>query len=1058
MQHSRQVLLSKTSLVRIQHAEQTGTEKEQELVKLRFKDLEYSEVTFKSIKSNPKNPTRFTGVIELTHRDGFEFTQTWTAADTVSFFKTAQHVELATVESFKDIIKPGLYFVKDVAEMVVLLRDEMGLEEVLSLLGYGFESGEVELIERHVQLKSPMTIGTLPVRRIFKKEDGTYSDGTRLEVTLSETNDVVVAGNPDFHPTLTVKYLPKKKPTVLKEGGVVLKEGSKLVTVTMMGVDKPIITGELVNGSFSTPLDLTGLVGEDISFLVTVGLADDVRTQEYSVQYVAENWSFQPITEPKYTRVGYPLELTGLVTSDLGNEPWGGFKTTITQPDGSTEVQELAPTGVVSVTTTPLIDGELNIDFKCGEGDNTVNVNYQIQPPVALGELAFSDVVVASSILNPEQLLELSGELKAFDGTTRTDAEVKVLFDDQEQKTIHPDIEGNLVATLPVANDDLDDKVIDVTLKHLELETAPIKVTIKPSAQVPHRFEVLNNSGYMGTPSELKFLIYDTKNRMVIGAEVTYQIGDGDVRPLVSQDEEYIIDMGDGVGETFNKSVKLTCQGLTDAVSWEWKIHEVVMPPLDVEPDDGEFVPNVPYAWSGTVTSPTGLVLDGLQVRLIDNGVLLATAPLVGGGYNGSFTPDEVKTYKLTAELSANGITYVTDVVNLEVTEGEVIEPTYELHYVVVGNPADIGGELYAEGTLTSNGGNVSNQTLDIYSGGNKVMTVDTDEEGKFRFDLQTEEPGAYSIGFGFGALVGEEIDVVVGGTQLEALSSFNFVDEVPANHPLNKPLELVLTALNQNGDAFTSGNDHVVVNSEDTSSEFDIEPTGRVVVTIVPKGKVGENTFTVTSKKSGEAIGEITVNFTADPTNATMVLAPWSTKELNKGQPASIVVQVNDQNDLPLSGVQVWGTLDGKGELVQMAETNEHGLATFTQIHHNLDQTTASFVVLGNTVLTHHFTWSDKTLPTKVSLDLKDWVFSEGTEVLVTGHVADSNNTPMEGEIVTLYNGETLEVLGQALSENNGLFSIELTGPFPATKVGVVAATESGIDQGTLEYFYNPS
>ncbi|BAW98229.1 putative hemagglutinin/hemolysin-related protein [Vibrio phage pTD1] len=610
MKHIRQILLDKTALIRISFAESKGDPAEIALTKSRFEGLTDDEVQFLSIKEPYQGAGRFIGKIKIVGRDGFEFTQQWSPGDTVPVLHDKDTTTIPSLEALKKIIVPGKYFVEDINELCLVIKAGMDVEEIQTLLGFRFEPGELELRLKHLNVKSVIVDGSLPVNQITPNADGTLSDGTALEVTRETSFEGGFAANP---------FAPKQFVTVARTNDAPIMGGTidKQFRAEFVGTYR---NGEVIEGTlddqnqYTLELDVANETTDDLRLKVNVGVDADKVTDVYSVEYVDEHWTIDQYTVAvDKPRAGLPLRFAGALTGAFTNRPWGYGdlqpKIVLTEVGVEPVEYDFLEDGTFDITHTPTKAGEMDVKFICGlpQDLNFAADTFTIMDELQLTDLVLGQLVADKTEVNADELVTLTSTLKSEDDLTMTSAQVSVMVDGNAVHQITPDEDGQLKYVYDVENDDLEPKVFQVKFSYPTGDSNIVEITVNATEQTPGRFEIILSEGELFKDGELRFKIYDTKDRPMVGTSGTWRREGGDPTPYVADGEEYVATISSPAGatEAMVESITLKCQALEEPVDFTWNL---VIRFSEIRMDDG-------LPTSGVVGDPlllSGLTLDQL--------------------------------------------------------------------------------------------------------------------------------------------------------------------------------------------------------------------------------------------------------------------------------------------------------------------------------------------------------------------------------------------------------------------------------------------------------------
>lgn len=626
MKHIRQILLDKTALIRISYAESKGDPAEIALAKARFEGLTDDEVQFLSINERYTGAGTYIGEIKITGRDGFEFKQEWSPGDTVPMLSTKERIKVPTLEVFRNIVIPGLYYVEDIAELCLVVKDSMTIPDIQHLLGFEFDPGELEVRLSHLKVQSPFVDGTLPLKTVTPNPDGTMTDGTGITVTDSSIAGNILPANP---------YAPTQYITVERVGSepVFSAEIDKAFKAEFVGSYRQ---GEIIEGSlaedntFSVDLDVKNQLTDDLQLLVSVGLDRDKLTDVYSVSYIDEHWAIgEYTTEVDLTRVGQPFRIAGSVSGDFGQTPWGNELLNpkiIVEEIGQEPVEiPFNVDGTFDVRHTPVVAGEMTVKFVCGlpQDLNVFSETHQILAALAVDDLILGPLSADKTEVGADELVTLTSSLKSADGLTLTDAPVDFLVDDQVLTQLFANPEGVLQHIYDVENDTTDPVTYAVKLRLGAEETNVITITVQPSDQIPGRFEILVNEGELFKPGELRFKIYDTVDRLMVGTSGTWFRENGAPKAYVVDGEEYVaqLDSPIDVENTVVESITLKCQSLETPVDFTWNLvrrfDEVFLEPTN--PTEG--VTDASITLSGKTLDQTDQPIANIPLVFKDDGL-----------------------------------------------------------------------------------------------------------------------------------------------------------------------------------------------------------------------------------------------------------------------------------------------------------------------------------------------------------------------------------------------------------------------------------------------------
>ncbi|AUR80912.1 hypothetical protein FDJ25_gp173 [Vibrio phage Aphrodite1] len=577
MKHIRQILLDKTALIRISYAESQGDPAEIALAKSRFDGLMDDEVQFLSIKERYEGAGTFIGEIKLTGRDGFEFVQEWSPGDTVPVLSKKERIKVPNLEVFRNIVIPGLYYVEDIAELCLVVKESMSILDIQKLLGFEFDPGELEVRLSHLKVQSPIVDGTLPLKTVTPNPDGTMTDGTGINITDSSVEGNILPANP---------YAPTQYITVERVGSepVMSAEIDKAFKAEFVGTYRQ---GEIIEGTlgedntFNLDLDLKNQQTDDLQMIVSVGLDRDKLTDVYSVTYIDEHWTIGEVTTPvELTRVGHPFRIAGHVVGDFGRTPWGDElhepKIIIEEVDQEPVVVQFDTNGMFDIQHTPVVAGDMTIKFVCGlpQDLNVFSETHQILTALSVDDLVLGPLTADKTEVRADELVTLTSTLRSSDGLTLTDTPVDFIVDDQVTSQLFASPEGVLEHIYDVENDTLDPVTYAVKLRLGADESNVITITVQPSDQVPGRFEIINDQGELFKEGELRFRIYDTVDRPMVGTSGTWFREGGAPKAYAVDGEEYVatLDSPVDVENTVVESITLKCQSLETPVDFTWNL------------------------------------------------------------------------------------------------------------------------------------------------------------------------------------------------------------------------------------------------------------------------------------------------------------------------------------------------------------------------------------------------------------------------------------------------------------------------------------------------------
>ncbi|AGB07301.1 hypothetical protein [Vibrio phage VP4B] len=313
------MLLDKTGSHRIGYAMSTSDLTAVNLAKARFEGLDYNETTFGEIKESWPNTKRYECEIELTGRDGFKFKQVWCPADVKAVLKDKASYQLPNMDELNMVVRPGLYFVTDVAELWVVALSADTVEEIKAHLGYIFEQNDLVIEDNTLSFSSEIVEGSLPMIKLVADEHGKVSDGSHIRFYAQGTPVV----NPHDQPIrITVEHSGQET-LVSKDVKVTFKEGP---------LKDQVFQGTLGNDNlftFEVELDYDSL-NKTSSALIQVGLTHDEYDDFGAAEIKPESWEITldgdvSQTQTIHVRAADPDVFTGNVQSSVDPEikPWG---------------------------------------------------------------------------------------------------------------------------------------------------------------------------------------------------------------------------------------------------------------------------------------------------------------------------------------------------------------------------------------------------------------------------------------------------------------------------------------------------------------------------------------------------------------------------------------------------------------------------------------------------------------------------------------------------------------------------------------------------------------
>lgn len=459
MKHIRQVLLDKTGSHRIGYAQSTGNLTEVNLAKARFEGLDYSETTFGEIKENWPNTKRYECEIELTARDGFKFKQVWCPADVKPVLKDKASVQLPNMAELSKVIRPGLYYITDVAELWVVALSSNTVEDIKEHLGFIFEENDIAIEDNYLSFSSEIVEGSLPMKKVDSDEHGKVTDGSGLY--FYAYGDPVI--NPHNQPIRVAVEYGGEEPLMSKDVKVTFKEGPLKDQVYQGTI------GEDNVFSFDVTLPVDSL-GQPSKALIQVGLTHDEYDDFGEPELKEEEWemTIDGDTEKTMTvnfRTADPDMITGNVVSkvDPTIKPWG---------------TALRPEGVFFTDDGERIGDVLeNGNWECEIGQNVIPAGEQrsvtVRPnpedpaltfvAVSHGPVSDKEVTITSTQpdvsvdLNQSGVFSISVKVENLVFPYEWPADFKVSLQDKDNATTlqqqAPDEFGNLEFTVTVDED-----------------------------------------------------------------------------------------------------------------------------------------------------------------------------------------------------------------------------------------------------------------------------------------------------------------------------------------------------------------------------------------------------------------------------------------------------------------------------------------------------------------------------------------------------------------------------------------------------------------------------
>lgn len=1032
MKHIRQILLDKTALIRISYAESQGDPAEIALAKSRFDGLMDDEVQFLSIKERYEGAGTFIGEIKLTGRDGFEFVQEWSPGDTVPVLSKKERIKVPNLEVFRNIVIPGLYYVEDIAELCLVVKESMSILDIQKLLGFEFDPGELEVRLSHLKVQSPIVDGTLPLKTVTPNPDGTMTDGTGINITDSSVEGNILPANP---------YAPTQYITVERVGTepVMSAEIDKAFKAEFVGTYRQgdIIEGTLgEDNTFNLDLNLKNQQTDDLQMIVSVGLDRDKLTDVYSVTYIDEHWTIGEVTTPvDLTRVGQPFRIAGHVVGDFGRTPWGDElrepKIIIEEVGQEPVVVQFDTNGMFDIQHTPVVAGDMTIKFVCGlpQDLNVFSETHQILAALSVDDLILGPLSADKTEVRADELVTLTSTLRSSDGLTLTDAPVEFLVDDQVTNQLFATPEGVLEHIYDVENDTLDPVTYAVKLRLGTDETNVITITVQPSDQVPGRFEIINDQGELFKEGELRFRIYDTVDRPMVGTSGTWFREGGAPKAYTVDGEEYVatLDSPVDVENTVVESITLKCQSLETPVDFTWNLvrrfDEVFLEPEN--PTTG--------VTDGTIT------LTGKTLDQIDDPV--GNVPLV-------FKADGLKVSDITSDAQG--------VFSVDVSESDEAEHLYSF----IGEN-DIGASIAVTWAKTH-----VLSSIDLTSP--TTQTLFTDETFHITGNLLDQ----YSEN-----MVGETVTLEYpdGHTvnQVTTESGFDFVADYRDNGSLNHTLTVkagaftatinvtwetksdpVIANLTVVPNTVDIGDDYTVTGEISVNYPYDWSTT-RVAITndaseVVNVTCAADGSFTYT----GTAVAQGTFTIIAD---AVDVVTPEETITLTVREPRvptsiNVVDLPDSANVFEGQSAVITGTiLDQESELIDTTVTATLGGVplTNTAVDAGHFEFTATHEGVGSEVMT--ITAGDVTLDVTITWKAVTYEFTN----IKMLHESVLQNEPF-GFQGTLYSegggdvsGKTIEVLN---SNDDTLLTTVTTEP-DGTFSGTYATNTPGALPVTFRY-----
>ncbi|UVD32157.1 hypothetical protein [Vibrio phage phiKT1028] len=452
MKHIRQILLDKAALIRISLAESKGDAADIALTKSRFENLTNDEVEYLSITESPTISRRFIGKIRISARDSFEFVQKWSPGDLVTILNTEGTTVIPSYDSFDEFVAvPGKYLVEDINELCLVVKDVSTIEEIQELLGFEFEPGELELNLKHLKIDSPIVEGTMPIKEQIATPDGTVTDGSAIDVVDETGGTFIIPANPHAsEQPITIERINVPPPF---SDEINNKAKGRFVGDHR---NNEVIEGTLdAEKKWKPDLKVKHQKGKKVKLEVTVGVDADKVTNEYSVEYINENWRIDAYSvEAPVRRVGHPFDLVGTVIGDLGSTPWGDDTTDpgIFIEEAGEDAVEFAfePDDSFDLAHIPVVEGDMTVRFVCGL---TQDLNYFTETFTILGPLQETDLTFGALAVDQTEVevsvpVTFTTTLLSSDGLTMESAVVDVVVDGVVLGQVSPDAEGNITYVL----------------------------------------------------------------------------------------------------------------------------------------------------------------------------------------------------------------------------------------------------------------------------------------------------------------------------------------------------------------------------------------------------------------------------------------------------------------------------------------------------------------------------------------------------------------------------------------------------------------------------------
>lgn len=1047
MKHIRQILLDKTALVRISVAETEGTAEEVALAKSRFENITTDEVEFLSIEEVGTGTDRFIGTIKLTGRDGFEFKQRWSPGDTVPVFNDDTAIDVQSLDDLAKIIVPGKYFVTDINELCLVITNTMTVEEIQHLLGYQFEPGELALKLSYLSVDCPIVGGTLPVTKVTVKPDGTVTDGTGMSVAAAGLVDGKFIANP---------HAPSQFITVTRTDNTPVFDSAldDVFKATFVGSyrQNEIITGTLnAEDKYQIDLDLSHADGEEVKLLTSAGLAVDKMTDVYLIEYIAENWTLAEFTPSQLIRVGHPFSITGTVSGDLGDMPWGNAsqepKIVVTEKGAAPVEFAFEPDGSFAINHTLTASGDMTVKFVCGlpEDLNSFVETYPVLAALTVDDLEFKGPAVSSETEVPHGgFTMISGNFASTDNLSIADTSVEVVVDDVKVADTLTDENGDLNYKLTLSNTDLTPVAAAVKFRFGAKESGAVNVTVKPEAQVPTKFNFIpgTDQGTLGDPVSLSFQVLDQHDRPIDGIEGTWQ------RPNGAELAWSVVGVGctaeipspAGETESFVEQITLKTGPLTDTHGITWTKEILVPTTLAVTSNNPMTVLNNRDAVvTGTVTDQNGDLLVGAVVTAAYGATETTDTTITGGVFEFAVPYEDGYGNQSTVDLMFGDQVQATVTINWE-------EPRVLTEYWI--NPsyasvAMVNGKVSLRGECRDQFGDVIAKSQDIHYKSNDEVrpVVKSASNGTFTVQVTEDTAGKYVYTFGQPGMTETTATV----TYNEPLVYSDIVLESGATSAVvGTPVELKLKTVDQNGNAIGNSNWTVQVGTDIPSRTEPSSALGIIDYTATAT-EAGEETYFFQGAGDGYT-HRINWTLPAPVYQDIEYVSGATTAEV--GETVKLVVRTIDQYGNPIGNKNV-NLQHGSNPPSSFWRSDENGLSDWNVTGDEAGDAVYRFRGAAGDGYDHTITWT-AAAPVYSNIVVSpdsETVGTVGGRARVKVTTVDQNGQPMADQTVvwSLAGGIPFPA---SRSDENG----EIVYNFEGTEAGAAVYRFQGADQ-TVEH-----